>query len=267
AIREHAFLDVSSGKAHHLGHSLSEGFLATQSEHRHGEFTFGKKVLVVDGILVKCGKLHGPGMHAALHGVQTRIMIASVFEPAGRGRELVPETVEINAFAAGDEALHVRTAKAKMPEQRVFEDFFPWSDIAQRRVNLSKPCDALRMLRGKRIADHVANVVGHQRRAVDFDVIKHPRHVAGLGLLSVAVGRFGGESKPTQIWYDDGVVPGKVSGHRHPHVSCLTIAMQQNNRWPRAANAHVDEGVVDRDKPGDKFWRKLEGSHVRLQAY
>src|SRR5262245_15534761 len=171
-IRDHAFLDVTGGKAHHLGHSLSEGFLATQSEYRHGEFTFGKKVLVVDGILVKCGKLHEPGMHSALHGVPTRITIASVFaEPAGRGRELVPETVEINAFAAGDEALHVRTAKAKMPEQRVFEDFFPWSDTGQRRVNQSKPCDALWMLRGKRIADHIANVVAHLRRAAEFDVV------------------------------------------------------------------------------------------------
>src|SRR5262245_7995860 len=105
AIRDHAFLDVTRGKADHLGHSLSEGFLATQSERRHGEFTFGKKVR----------KLHEPRMHGALHGVQTRIMIASVFaEPAGRGRKLVPEMVEINAFAAGDEALHVQTAKAKM---------------------------------------------------------------------------------------------------------------------------------------------------------
>src|SRR5262249_54205819 len=145
-----------------------------------------------------------PGMHGARHGVQTRVMISSVFaEPAGRGRELVPETVEINAFAPGDEALHVRTAEAKMPEQRVFEGFFPWSDARQRRVNQSKQCDALRMQRGKRIADHVANVVGPQRGTLDLDVIKHTRHVTGLGLLIVAVGRFGGEPKPTQIWYDD----------------------------------------------------------------
>src|SRR5262249_52936196 len=112
-IRDHAFLDVTGGKAHHLGHSLSEGFLATQSWHQHGEFTFGKKVLVVEGILVKGGKLHEPGMHGARHGVETRVMIASVFaEPAGRGRELVPETVEINALAPGDETLHVRAAEA-----------------------------------------------------------------------------------------------------------------------------------------------------------
>jgi len=67
--------------------------------------------------------------------------------------------------------------KRKMPEQQVFEDFFPWSDTGQRRVNQSKPCDVLRMLRGKRIANQVANVVGHQCRAVDFDVIKHTRRV------------------------------------------------------------------------------------------
>src|SRR5262245_2163883 len=49
-------------------------------------------------------------MHGAQHGVHND---CSVFaEPAGRGRELFPETVEINAFATGDEALHVRTAKA-----------------------------------------------------------------------------------------------------------------------------------------------------------
>jgi len=31
-IRDHGFLDVTGGKAHHLGHSLSEGFLATKPE-------------------------------------------------------------------------------------------------------------------------------------------------------------------------------------------------------------------------------------------
>src|SRR5262245_19069962 len=52
-----------------------------------------------------------PECMAPRHGVQTRVMIPSVFaEPAGRGRELVPETVEINAFAPGDETLHVRAA-------------------------------------------------------------------------------------------------------------------------------------------------------------
>src|SRR5262245_25884453 len=85
-VRDHAILHVGGGKAHHLGHSLSEGFLTTQSEHRHGEFTFGKKVLVVEGILVKGGKLHEPGMHGARHGIQTRVMVPNVFaEPAGRG--------------------------------------------------------------------------------------------------------------------------------------------------------------------------------------
>ena len=31
-LRDHAFLDVIGGKTHHLGHSLSEGFLATKPE-------------------------------------------------------------------------------------------------------------------------------------------------------------------------------------------------------------------------------------------
>src|SRR5262245_6528323 len=47
----------------------------------------------------------------------------------------------------------------RAPEWRVC---LTWSDTGQRRVNQSKPCDVLPMLRGKRIADHVANVVGHQ---------------------------------------------------------------------------------------------------------
>jgi hypothetical protein len=32
------------------------------------------------------------------------------------GRKLVPEAIKVDAFAAGNQALHVRAAKAEMPQ-------------------------------------------------------------------------------------------------------------------------------------------------------
>jgi hypothetical protein len=94
-------------------------------------------------------------MHRAWHRVELGVVNASgLAEPAGRGRELVPDPIEIDALAPRHEPLHIRTAKAEVPEQRIFQDFFPWPNAGQRRIDENKSRGPLGILRGKSVADH-----------------------------------------------------------------------------------------------------------------
>src|SRR5262245_62790813 len=85
-------------------------------------------------------------MHGARQGIELRVVITGILaEPARRRGELVPEAIEVDALAAGDEAFHVGTAEAKMPEQRVLQDVLPRSDARYRRVDEHEAGDALRV--------------------------------------------------------------------------------------------------------------------------
>src|SRR5438045_9736670 len=102
--------------------------------------------------------MHGPWLR-----IELGVMLARGFSESGRiGGELVPRSIEVDALAAGDESLHIRAAKAEMPEERVFEDFLPWSDARQRRIHQNKPRDPAWVLRCEGIADHIADVVGDE---------------------------------------------------------------------------------------------------------
>jgi hypothetical protein len=65
-----------------------------------------------------------------------------------------------------------------VPEQRVFEDLLPRPDAGQRCVDENEPRDAVGILRGKSIADHVADIMRDEVGSVDFQLVKHARHVA-----------------------------------------------------------------------------------------
>ena len=79
--------------------------------------------------------------------------------------------------------LHVRTAKAEMPQQRVLQDLLPRADPRQRRIDQHETLDPLGMLGGKGEAHHVADVVRDEIDLLDPERGKHARHVASLGLL------------------------------------------------------------------------------------
>src|SRR5260370_25440608 len=111
-------------------------------------------------------------------------MLASGFAESDRvRRKLVPESVEIDAFSTVHQSLHVWSTEAKVPEQWIFEDLFPWPDAGQWRIDWNEPRNAVRILRGKSVANHVANIMRDEVNSVDFQLIKHARHVAGLRLL------------------------------------------------------------------------------------
>jgi hypothetical protein len=49
--------------------------------------------------------------------------------------KFIPETAEIDALAAGDQALHVLTTEAEVPHGRILFDVIPGSDAGQRRID------------------------------------------------------------------------------------------------------------------------------------
>lgn len=50
------------------------------------------------------------------------------------------------------------------------------------------------IMRGKGIADHIADIVGDEIRTLDVQLIKNMRDIGGLGFLVVAAGRMRGEA-------------------------------------------------------------------------
>ena len=127
-----------------------------------------------------------------------------------------------------------------------------------------KTRDALGVLRGKRVADHVADVVSDEVGALDLQLVEHARDVGGLRLLVEAARGLRRQPHATQVRHDDGVVAHEVDGHRRPHVAGLAVAVQKNDGGPGSAEAHMNGGAVGRDIPDVEVRRKLERLHAAL---
>ena len=111
-----------------------------------------------------------PAARRASHNVR-----ASFAERARIGGELVPEAIEIDALAPGDQPLHVRPAEAEMPQQRVLEDLVPRADAWHRRIHHDEARDARRVLRGERISRPCCRCRGRRdRRARSFSASRTP---------------------------------------------------------------------------------------------
>ena len=139
-------LDVAGGEAHDGRHHRAERLLAADRQHRHGQLALaGEEGAVVGRILIEGRELREAGMHGAGQGVELGVVLARGLRECGRGRrKLVPEAVEIDALAPRDQPLHVRSAEAEVPEQRVLQDFLPRTDAGQRRVDQDEARDARR---------------------------------------------------------------------------------------------------------------------------
>ena len=106
-------------------------------------------------------------------------------------RELIPEAVEIDALATGDEPLHVRPAKAEVPQQRVLENLFPWPDSGHGRINQDEAPDTIRMLHGEGEANHVPDVMGYEIDLPNAELVENSRDVLRLILFVEARLRLG----------------------------------------------------------------------------
>jgi hypothetical protein len=85
-----------------------------------------------------------------------------LFDRFGIGGKFVPKPVEVNALAAPDQPLHVRSAEVEVPQRRAADDFVPGANSRQRRVDHDPAHNARGKLRSKRIADHIADIVRNE---------------------------------------------------------------------------------------------------------
>src|SRR5436305_12016319 len=110
-------VNVRRDEAEIVGHRGVERFLRADRHYRHRQLTSCREqLLVVDRVLRKGAKL----LECVVHGPRPRIkggvvMARRIVDRLRVGRQLIPEAVEIDALAAGDQALLVRAAKIEMP--------------------------------------------------------------------------------------------------------------------------------------------------------
>src|SRR4051812_29512562 len=103
--------------------------IAAERQDRHLELAAREEGPVVDRVLIEGMELLEAGMHRAGPGIERGIMAPRrLGEPRRIGRKFIPEAIEIDAFAPGDQPLHVRPAEAEMPEQGILQYLLPRPD-------------------------------------------------------------------------------------------------------------------------------------------
>ncbi len=163
--------------------------------------------------------------------------------------KFVPEAIEIDALAAGDQALHVRTTEAKVPHGRILCDLIPGPDAGQRRVDHPPSAHTLGVDGGNCEADHDADVVRHQFGRTHTQGVQDAHHVCRLILLVIAAIRLRREPQPTQVERDNHVVFDECARQMTPHVTRCPEAVQHDDRWTMTADPHMDGYTVGFDRP------------------
>src|SRR5580765_5067560 len=99
-------------------------------------------------------------MHRAGSRVDPGVMATGRFVDLRRvARELVPETVEVDALAAGDQTLGVRAAEVEVPQRGQAHNLIPRRDAGHRRIYHNQAACLVRIARRVGIRDHRADVV------------------------------------------------------------------------------------------------------------
>src|SRR5262245_10745801 len=111
-IRHDTLCHVVGCCTHYGRHHRPERLLSTNSKHRHFQSRTHQERAVVDRVLVERGELRKARMHRTWKRIESRIVLACRFtEAIGRGGELVPEPIEIDALTPGNKPLHVRPSE------------------------------------------------------------------------------------------------------------------------------------------------------------
>ena len=144
--RHHRFLHVIGGVAHHDCHVGAERFFAADGQHRHGQPGGAGDAVVGDVVFGDGGELGEGGAHGAGLGVQSGVVAAGGFvDFSGGGGEFVSEAVEVDALAAGHQALGVLAAEIEVPQLWAEDDLVPRGDAGHRSVHHHQAVDAGRV--------------------------------------------------------------------------------------------------------------------------
>src|SRR6516162_5806086 len=125
--------------------------IASERKHRHWQLTLRRESLVIDRVLIEGSELIKCRMHGAGACVEARIMApCRLIDRLRIGGKLIPEPVQVNAFAAFDQPLNVRPAEIEMPQSRATDYFVPRADSGKRGVNNDPACHTRRKLCSER---------------------------------------------------------------------------------------------------------------------
>src|SRR4051812_29149186 len=126
AIRDDRIFDVGGDTPNHLADQWAERSLASEGQDRHLQLALRKEPPVVGRILAERPELGKARSHCAGLRIERRIMLTLRFiKPLRFPGKFVPEAVEIDALASGDQALHVLTPEAEVPHGGVLCDLIP----------------------------------------------------------------------------------------------------------------------------------------------
>ncbi len=101
----------------------------------------GSEGLVVDGVLGEGSELLEGRVHAARPRVKSRVVIARRFvDRLGIGRQFIPETVKIDALAAGHQRAPCRGRGKLKCQSTGLVNLVPRPDAGQRRVHRHPTC-------------------------------------------------------------------------------------------------------------------------------
>jgi hypothetical protein len=129
----------------------------------------------------------------------------------------------------------------------MLQNLVPRPHARHRSVHHTETPHPIRVLGHKCEGDHVADVVRHNVGRVDAERVQNARHVFGLVLLVEAHLNVGRKTHAAQVGGDHGVVVCQLGGERRPHVAGFPVTVQQHDRRPLSADAHVDGRAVGHD--------------------
>jgi hypothetical protein len=146
------------------------------------------------------------------------------------GGEVVPEMLEVDALASGDEFQRRLAVEVEVPLVAQQPYRLPVADAGQERVHQHDAFDLVRILRRVRIRDHQADVVADDLHLRKAELVHERMDVLRQRLLVVAIGRFRRSAVAAQIRRDDDTAIVQLRYQRQPHVAGFRIAVQQDDR-------------------------------------
>ena len=143
-----------------------------------------------------------------------------------------------------------------MPQHRTFQYFVPRPNTRQRRIDDSPAGNAIGVLRGKRVTDHVADIMRDEIGFLDVEPVHLAGDVLRLRFFVVTGVRIRRQTHAAQVGNDDCVVLRERRCQWRPHVAGIAEAVQHHYRGAFSSYSDVDDRSIRFDFFGMETWWK-----------
>jgi hypothetical protein len=135
------------------------------------------------------------------------------------------------------QAFHIGPPEVEVPDLGIFEPVIPVADPRKRRIHNDPSAHPRRVKRCKRVADHVADVVGDESNILNPQLVQNASEVLSLSDLFVSTILMRRQAHAAQVGDDYGAVFHQNLSERNPHVAGVILALGGAVAWPLAARA------------------------------